>query len=401
MAGIFDNMGYGSGLIGQEGGFLGNNRNAMIAAGLGLASGNNWSEGATNAFKGFLGGQTADQNQAALRAAIPHIMSREDLDPAVKAAIMQNPNLAVPYLTAMAKPPEYKPFSQEQSFGNFNPQTGRTNVQGSVPKLMDVQPGHRIDAIQPPTPQPAQPSMPGAPSFNNRFVGASTPMATGGPEKPPAGSQWDNPAAGPSGGASLIKGTPQYHEHVNKLTDDFRADPSVKRWHKVAPIMPSIREARDTAGGAADINIIYGMATIMDPDSVVREAEQIMGRKSGGPLESLQALESWVKSGQILTPEVRNRLIDQMESRAKYMQKANDSAMKSYNSRAKILGANPNDIFYLPEMYDGPGIAPPPNPNHSRNFGGEILSVATVDAARKLPSGSKFRDPNGIVRQVP
>lgn len=125
----------GTGLLGNLGQYMGDNRNALMMMGLGLASGNNWGEGAGNALKGYAQGQAADQTQAGLRAAMPHILSRPDIDPAVKAAIQRNPSMAMPLLTAMAKPPEYGFRDVNGVVMNQNPQTGQVSQVGAVPQF--------------------------------------------------------------------------------------------------------------------------------------------------------------------------------------------------------------------------------------------------------------------------
>lgn len=146
-------------------------------------------------------------------------------------------------------------------------------------------------------------------------------------------------------------------EAVNKLADDWRADKNVQRYQTVAPIMASVREAIKRPGGAADLNIIYAMAKLMDPESVVREGETIMVTKSGGPIEQIRGLIESINAGQRLTDNVRQQLMVELESRTKGLKASYDRAVKYYAGRAKRLEIDPEEVMYDP---GGSEVAPPP-----------------------------------------
>lgn len=166
MPGLLDflNLEGGAGLLGDMRQYMGDNRNALLGLGLGLASGNNWGQGAASALQGFATGQTADQTQAGLRAAIPHILSRPDIDPAVKAAIMRNPNMATAYLTAMAKPPEYGYRDVNGVVIATNPQRPEARQVGAVPQSFNLGPGETRFNQTPSMQAPGMPSAPAAPN---------------------------------------------------------------------------------------------------------------------------------------------------------------------------------------------------------------------------------------------
>lgn len=194
MAGILDYLSLGDssgpGLLGNI--FNQDNRNAMMMLGLGLASGNSWGEGAGNAIKGYATGQQQDQQQAGLRAAIPHILSRPDIDPGVKAAIARNPSLAAAYITELAKPPQYKFESSGQYGGRFNSQTGQWDPQ-VIPKVESVPEGGSLAVVTPPAlgggaPRPQSPPMlPNAAPANDPTMSISPRQVAqaNAPEQPP------------------------------------------------------------------------------------------------------------------------------------------------------------------------------------------------------------------------
>jgi len=64
----------------------------------------------------------------------------------------------------------------------------------------------------------------------------------------------------------------------------------------------------------ADISMIYNLAKMLDPDSVVREGEMLIWKKSGGPFDQLQGLyDKVVADNAAITPKVRANLADMAE----------------------------------------------------------------------------------------
>lgn len=372
----------GGGLLGQ-GNWFGDNRNAIIAAGLGLASGNGWGEGATNALKGAISGQAADQMQAASRAALPHIMSRDDLDPAVKAAFMRNPTLAANYLTALAKPPEYKFEKAGPYYGPFNPQSGQFRVQGATPETHKIGPEENVVSITPPMPgRPPQPvAQPPQPS---PAMQPPAPQAAAPPADPSFAERFSGEGVRPIIKGGVSQGT------ISKLADDFRADKNVQRYQTIQPIIASAREAATRPGGAADLNLIYAFAKIVDPESVVREGETVMVQRTGSLPDWVVGQIERMNSGQGMTEQVRKKLLVELESRVGGLQRAHDSATEFYRRRAVSAGIDPSLIIYAPQMYEPPTVAPP-NPNYSANFGGEILGMSEWQTIPNSPARIRER----------
>jgi hypothetical protein len=105
-----------------------------------------------------------------------------------------------------------------------------------------------------------------------------------------------------------VKEASGYRAEVMKL-------PSYKKVTEALPVFKSMTEAMQYDDQAADINIIYGMAKIMDPESVVREKEGEAIQRTDGVFGQLASLANGVKGGAKLSPEVRASLIREAESR--------------------------------------------------------------------------------------
>lgn len=172
MAGLLDpyNLGAGefagqpAGLLGNLGGMFGDNRNALIALGLGLASGNNWSEGIGNALKGFLGGSKLDRETKAgaeFSKAVEAMLGQQGggMPPAMPRPPVSRP----PVLPSVA--PSSAPTVAEAP--PAPPQGLPTGGGGAFGGMTSWAPGERpID--MPPLP-------PVAASFNDRFAAAAPP----------------------------------------------------------------------------------------------------------------------------------------------------------------------------------------------------------------------------------
>jgi len=381
------------------GGFLGNNSNALIGLGAGIARGGNINETVSSGLTGLMSGRQADQ-QRQQQGMVFQALVAEGLSPQQAALAVLHPEFGKGAVGSVFK--DYQPFNNGQLYGSFDKRTGDTRVQGAAPKFETVPEGGTGGYATPPLPNapqlppsrpvgpmadPTAPIVPRAvptipqppftppapivpppmPPANARVgpplvqgkdqsrvtAGSFLPVISSPPKAPP-GSEWVDPKD-TSKGQRFTSGSIAQTEAAGKLSDDFRADETVKKYRAVLPIIQSVRDAQGREGGAADLNIIYAMAQIFDPGSVVREAEQILGRRSGGPAESAQALISWAESGQSLTPKTRQRILTELESRVSKMEQQHNSAMKHYEGRARAIGVDPARALYLPSGSAGDG----------------------------------------------
>lgn len=134
----------------------------------------------------------------------------------------------------------------------------------------------------------------------------------------------------------------------SKLADDFRAEVPVKTFREAVPVMNSMREAIGRNTKAADLNLVYGLAKIMDPNSVVREGEVLTVSKTASLPDWLLGNINSLNGGGRLTPETRAALMTEAESRFGQFQQAHDRTANLYTDRAKRYGLNPSDVVITP-----------------------------------------------------
>ncbi len=129
-----------------------------------------------------------------------------------------------------------------------------------------------------------------------------------------------------------------------KLRDDYRGEPAVKAYREVVPILESAKEAVERPTRAADLNLIYALGKIMDPNSVVREGEMVMARGTGTVQDTINGLLGQLNGGQTLLPETRKRLVDEMQSRFTALESSHNTISDVYKGIAQRSGLNPENV---------------------------------------------------------
>lgn len=134
-------------------------------------------------------------------------------------------------------------------------------------------------------------------------------------------------------------------EQANKLRDDFRSEPVVKAYRVVVPMLESARDAATRPTRAADLNLVYAFAKLMDPESVVRESETGMVVASGTVTDRLAGMLGQLNGGQTLQPETRAKLIRELESRFKSLDESYRELSESYGEIADSNGVKRSHVI--------------------------------------------------------
>jgi len=137
-------------------------------------------------------------------------------------------------------------------------------------------------------------------------------------------------------------------KQTNELRNTFQNLPEVKSWNITQPILMSAREATKDTSGASDLNLIYALGKALDPNSVVREGELELAAGTGSLGEKLKGYYKSTSVGGKLTPEVKQDLLRQIESRTYAQKKQYESAKKQYTSIANKYKLDPSELFIEP-----------------------------------------------------
>jgi hypothetical protein len=182
-------------------------------------------------------------------------------------------------------------------------------------------------------------------------------------------------------------------DDVSSLRKEVGGLPEVKRFGEAITSFRSMVASHDKDSAAADLDYVYGVAKIFDPDSVVREGEmKLVGSAQSLP-EDIKGYIKRVAMGEgRLTPEARLRILEvantrMTELRSAYEQRAGvyGGISDRYNMRREDVMPQMPDMPKLPEMSQAPKAGDLPRPK-------------TPAEASKLKPGQQFIDPNGVLR---
>lgn len=129
------------------------------------------------------------------------------------------------------------------------------------------------------------------------------------------------------------------------LRKEFADLPEVKNYKQAAPAFRAIKDAASRNTPASDINIVYGIAKIYDPTSVVREGEYATVANSPNIPERVKGLAQYLAGGGKLTADVKAQLLREAEGRLGSYRGEYENAKKTYEGIAQKRGVDTSQIF--------------------------------------------------------
>lgn len=148
-----------------------------------------------------------------------------------------------------------------------------------------------------------------------------------------------------------------------QLRQEVQSLPSYKNLAQAAPVYRSMFDAAGRDNRAADVNLIYGMAKIMDPGSVVRESEMSVAQAIATLPQRLQAeVKSQVEKTGRLTPELRQDIMQEANSRIRSYQYQFDQDAAMTRGIAERNRIDTRDVIPDFGKFDDWKAAPRPAP---------------------------------------
>jgi hypothetical protein len=126
------------------------------------------------------------------------------------------------------------------------------------------------------------------------------------------------------------------------LRQEYNALPLTKNYQTVVQKMGSALNA--PPGPQGDLDVLYAFATVMDPNSVVRESEQDMAKQTASLYQQLQQKYRSYLEGNGLPPEVRQGLIETMRHNTAVINNSYNQQRAQYEDLAKRNGFDPVEI---------------------------------------------------------
>ena len=122
-----------------------------------------------------------------------------------------------------------------------------------------------------------------------------------------------------------------------QLRKEFEAQPEVKDFKVILPQLVAARKAPDT--GAGDLQIVYTVAKLLDPQSVVRESETAMVLQSVNPISRIVGAGRFNFEGKgRLEPKIRAQLLSMLNERALATRQQYDAARRNFDEYAQQSG---------------------------------------------------------------
>jgi hypothetical protein len=129
------------------------------------------------------------------------------------------------------------------------------------------------------------------------------------------------------------------------LRKEFEALPEVKNYKQAYPSYAGILDAAKRSTPMSDINMVYGLAKLYDPNSVVREGEYATVANSPNIPERIKGWAQYIAGGGKLTPAVKAQIVQEAESRISTYGNEYEKAASSYVPVATSRGMNPASVF--------------------------------------------------------
>lgn len=154
------------------------------------------------------------------------------------------------------------------------------------------------------------------------------------------------------------------------LRKEFDDLPEVKSYKKALPAFSAIEGAVKRNTTQSDINIVYGLAKLYDPDSVVREGEYATVANSPNVPERVKGWIQYVAGGGRLTQQVKNEIMAEAKGRMKSYEDPYMSARQNYTTISRNSGADPSLIF--PSEHRSPTTTRK-GPTHKSAMKGQVM----------------------------
>ncbi len=138
---------------------------------------------------------------------------------------------------------------------------------------------------------------------------------------------------------------PPKFDDVSSLRKEIQGLPSYKNLSQALPIYRSMAETAGRNSKASDLNLVYGLGKIMDPNSVVREGEMTMVKSTASWPDWLQGALASLNGGAALTPETRQAIMTEAYGRVQGYDQAFKQDAEQYRGIVDRNKFNPADVI--------------------------------------------------------
>lgn len=129
------------------------------------------------------------------------------------------------------------------------------------------------------------------------------------------------------------------------LRKEFEGLPEVKNYKQAYPAYAAVKDSVGRNTPQSDINLVYAIAKLYDPNSVVREGEYATVANSPNIPERIKGYAQYLAGGGRLSPETKKQILDEATGRMGTYEAEARKAKGSYEGIAKKRGMDPASVF--------------------------------------------------------
>jgi hypothetical protein len=162
-------------------------------------------------------------------------------------------------------------------------------------------------------------------------------------------------------GETLYTGKAEAGSSADRAADELRKEvltkvPAYQKLADVTPIYDSMRKSALIDTKAANMDLVYGIATLEDPGSVVRTGDQVMVQRTGGLSGAVQQMISYFNKNGSLTPQMRADIMQVARNRYEGYRGNFDRTSQQYRRIAEERGLKWENV--IPEISIAPVETP-------------------------------------------
>jgi hypothetical protein len=141
--------------------------------------------------------------------------------------------------------------------------------------------------------------------------------------------------------------TPMSFDDAAKLRTELKNSDVVKKAQESVPIFNSMVASAKSGERASDIDFLYGIAKVFDPDSVVRDSENrlVIKNSSNLPDQLVAMINSAATGAPALTPEMRRGLLSVSYTRVQQYEKALGDTLGHYKGIVERNRGRAEDVI--------------------------------------------------------
>lgn len=146
-------------------------------------------------------------------------------------------------------------------------------------------------------------------------------------------------------------------QNESGLRKEFEGLTEIKNYKQAYPAFAAVKDAASRNTPQSDINIVYGIAKLYDPTSVVREGEYATVANSPNIPEKIKGYAQYLAGGGRLSPKTKADLVQEATGRLGTYEAEAQKARSSYDAIARRRGIDPANVFQgMGDMGNTPGL---------------------------------------------